>query len=285
MNRSVSALAEHTQTSLSHYAGMMKSVHGMIDAFWQRVPYLVLALLLFIVFWLASRLFKKLAARLLSRRMANRYNLLLVLQRIGAALIVFAGFLIAMMVAVPGFTPGQLVSALGIGSVAVGFAFKDIFQNLLSGILLLLNEPFKIGDRIINGSFEGTVETIEIRATTLRTYDGRRIVIPNAQLFTSPVTVNTRNGRHRLSATLTLPADTDADRLKAQILDKLSRECAPFVYQPEIALTGISGGETLTLHWWTDDHTDNNQMQDRVLSCIRPLLAASPPAEVEAGNG
>mgnify|MGYP002661998993 FL=1 len=88
------------------------------------------------------------------------------LQRIGSALIIFTGFLIAMMVAIPGFTPGQLVSALGIGSVAIGFAFKDIFQNLLSGILLLLNEPFKIGERIVNGSFEGTVETIEIPSPT-----------------------------------------------------------------------------------------------------------------------
>jgi len=189
-------LGEHAQSDFGHYASMMGSVHEMIEAFWQRVPYLLLALLLFIVFWLFAKIFKKLAVRLLSARLANRLNLLLVLQRIGSALIIFTGFLIAMMVAIPGFTPGQLVSALGIGSVAIGFAFKDIFQNLLSGILLLLNEPFKIGERIVNGSFEGTVETIEIRATTLRTDDGRRIVIPNAQLFTSPVTVNTLNGRH-----------------------------------------------------------------------------------------
>ncbi|MBR7552348.1 mechanosensitive ion channel, partial [Mycobacterium tuberculosis] len=76
-------------------------------------------------------------------------------------------------------------------SVAIGFAFKDIFQNLLSGILLLLSEPFRIGDQIISGNFEGTVEDIQIRATTIRTYDGRKVVIPNSQLYTSPMTVNT----------------------------------------------------------------------------------------------
>ena len=204
------------------------------------------------------------------------------LQRIGSALIIFTGFLIAMMVAIPGFTPGQLVSALGIGSVAIGFAFKDIFQNLLSGILLLLNEPFKIGERIVNGSFEGTVETIEIRATTLRTDDGRRIVIPNAQLFTSPVTVNTLNGRHRLSATFTLPAGADAGALKAKIIAKLHNECASFVFEPEIALTAIGSSETLVLRWWSGDGRDNDQTQDRVLSCISPFLGSADSGQADA---
>ena len=184
--------------------------------------------------------------------------------------------------AIPGFTPGQLVSALGIGSVAIGFAFKDIFQNLLSGILLLLNEPFKIGERIVNGSFEGTVETIEIRATTLRTDDGRRIVIPNAQLFTSPVTVNTLNGRHRLSATFTLPAGADAGALKAKIIVKLHNECASFVFEPEIALTAIGSSETLVLRWWSGDGRDNDQTQDRVLSCISPLLDSADSGQADA---
>lgn len=70
-----------------------------------------------------------------------------------------------MVIAIPGFTPSQLVSALGIGSVAIGFAFKDIFQNLLSGVLILLGEPFRIGDDIIVNGMEGTVEDIQIRAT------------------------------------------------------------------------------------------------------------------------
>ena len=282
LTHTAAKLSEHAQSDFGHYASMMGSVHEMIEAFWQRVPYLLLALLLFIVFWLFAKIFKKLAVRLLSARLANRLNLLLVLQRIGSALIIFTGFLIAMMVAIPGFTPGQLVSALGIGSVAIGFSFKDIFQNLLSGILLLLNEPFKIGERIVNGSFEGTVETIEIRATTLRTDDGRRIVIPNAQLFTSPVTVNTLNGRHRLSATFTLPAGADAGALKAKIIAKLHNECAAFVFEPEIALTAIGSSETLVLRWWSGDGRDNDQTQDRVLSCISPLLDSADSGQADA---
>lgn len=260
--------------SLSHYEAMTNSVQGMIEAFWLRVPYLAVALLAFILFWLAAKLFKILSAKLLSRRLSNRMNLLLVLQRIGNALIIFGGFLVAMMIAIPDFTPAQLISTLGIGSVAIGFAFKDIFQNLLSGILLLLSEPFKIGDRIISGTFEGEVENIEIRATTLRTYDGRRIVIPNSQLFTSPVTVNTCGGQYRQSTVLTLPAGLNADEVKQQVIRTLQQQCGDIVSRPEIAVTALSDtASTLELRWWSQGHTDNNLILDRVLSCIQPLLA------------
>lgn len=259
--------------SLSHYETMTSSVNTMVQAFWLRVPYLVLALLVFILFWFLSKLFKSLTAKLLAGRLSNRMNLLLVLQRIGGALIIFAGFLAAMMIAIPDFTPAQLISALGIGSVAIGFAFKDIFQNLLSGILLLLSEPFRIGDRIVSGSFEGTVENIEIRATTLRTYDGRRIVIPNAQLFTSPVIVNTSSGKYRQSTTFSLPAASDMDAVKNQIIASIQQCCSNDISDLEIAVITLSDtSATMELRWWAQGHTDNNRILDEVLSCIQPFL-------------
>lgn len=77
-------------------------------------------------------------------------------------------------------TPANLFSALGIGGVAIGFAFKDIFQNLLAGILLLVRQPFRTGDEIRCGAFTGAVESIETRATSIRTYDGQRIIVPKS---------------------------------------------------------------------------------------------------------
>lgn len=66
-----------------------------------------------------------------------------------------------------------------------------MLQNFLAGILILVTEPFRIGDQIVFGSYEGTVEDIQTRATIIKTYDNRRVVIPNAELFTNSVTVNT----------------------------------------------------------------------------------------------
>ena len=89
----------------------------------------------------------------------------------------------------PSFTASDLIKTLGIGGVAIGFAFQNILQNFLAGILLLLHEPFRIGDQINVSGLEGIVDTIQTRATIIHTPDGHRVVIPNATLFTNPVIV------------------------------------------------------------------------------------------------
>jgi small conductance mechanosensitive channel len=73
--------------------------------------------------------------------------------------------------------------------VAVGFAFQNILQNFLAGILLLLQEPFRIGDFISVTGIEGTVNDIQSRATVVTTREARQVIIPNAIIFTNPVDV------------------------------------------------------------------------------------------------
>lgn len=150
------------------YQTVIDSANEILIGFIERIPYFVAAIIVMFIFWLLSKVFKKVIGKLLGNRSSHQ-NLVKVFQRVGGALIIFIGFMIAMVVVIPGFTPAKLIGALGIGSVAIGFAFKDIFQNLLSGILLLLSEPFRIGDQIVSGNYEGTVEDIKIRATVIRT--------------------------------------------------------------------------------------------------------------------
>ena len=148
-SKTAQTVIEHT----AKYNDAYSTIDKIMDGFWERVPYLCIALVVLSIFWLLSKLFKFFVRKTLENRSYTRQNLVLVLNRVGSSAIMFFGFLIAMVIAIPGFTPSQLMSALGIGSVAIGFAFKDIFQNLLSGILILLGEPFKIGDDIIVNNF------------------------------------------------------------------------------------------------------------------------------------
>jgi len=90
-----------------------------------------------------------------------------------------------------GFDPQTVVTGLGLTSLALGFALKDIISNFISGILLLALRPFQIGDQIVVGDTEGSVERIELRATQIKTYDGRTALVPNADVFTSRVINNT----------------------------------------------------------------------------------------------
>ncbi|KDF03870.1 hypothetical protein AE30_02524 [Acinetobacter baumannii BIDMC 56] len=213
-----------------------------------------IAIVVFLIFWLLTKLFKFFVRKTLENRSYTRQNLVLVLNRVGSTAILFFGFLIALVIMIPGFRPGQLMSALGIGSVAIGFAFKDIFQNLLSGILILLSEPFRIGDSIVVNSLEGTVEDIQIRATFLRSPDGRRIVIPNATVYTSALTVNTAYQQRRCEFVVGIGYDDDEQKAKQIILDILNND-RNVLSQPAFSVNVTALADfsvNLTVRWWVD---------------------------------
>jgi small-conductance mechanosensitive channel len=256
----------------------------------QRLPYVAIALFVFIVFYVAGMILRRLAARFTLRTRRHR-SVGIVLGRLGQGILVLLGLLIGLVIAVPGFTPGQLVSVLGLSSVAIGFAFRDILQNFLAGILLLLSEPFRIGDQIKSGDFEGTVSNIETRATFIMTYDGRRIVVPNSTLFVNPVTVNTANEKRRLEYDLTLPKETDVARVRRVLLGAI--DSLPHVLRepaPDVLLIGFTSKDvTLRLRWWVQPprHFELQRGLDTVLARVRQAMlaesaeASAPPQSLE----
>jgi len=246
---------------VNEYQTIMTSANHLLQQMISRIPYLIVASLVFVIFWVLSIFFKKAVTRILGSR-KHHQNLVTVFRRVGSALILFLGFMVAMIIAVPSFTPGKLIGALGIGSVAISFAFKDIFQNLLSGILLLLSEPFRIGDQIISGNFEGTVEDIQIRATTIRTYDGRKVVIPNSQLYTSTMTVNTAYSQRRLEFDVGIGYENNIIDAQQVILSVL--KAAPTVSklaEPSVIATALADSSVvLRVRWFIDDGTQTNRV-------------------------
>ena len=249
--------AKTTQTVLAHtekYHDAYTTIDKIIDSFWQRVPYICIAIAVFIIFWLLTKLFKFFIRKTLENRSYTRQNLVLVLNRVGSTFILFFGFLIALVIAIPGFTPSQLIGALGIGSVAIGFAFKDIFQNLLSGVLILLSEPFRIGDDIVVNGMEGNVEDIQIRATFLRSPDGRRIVIPNATVYTSAVTVNNAYQRRRCEFMVGIGYEDNIQQAKDIILKILDHN-RNVLSQPAFSVNVTALADfsiNLTVRWWVN---------------------------------
>ena len=253
-------------------------LHALVAHFMQRLPYMAIALVVFLVFYVAGMVLRSIARRFTLRTRRHR-SVGIVLGRLGQGMLVLLGLLVALVIAVPGFTPGQLVSVLGLSSVAIGFAFRDILQNFLAGILLLLSEPFRIGDQIKSGDFEGTVENIETRATSIVTYDGRRIVMPNSMLFTNPVTVNTANEKRRLEYDLKLPKDADVPKIRHLIVRAISP--LPHVLDepcPDALVVGFTDSDvTLRVRWWVQPprHFELSQGLDTVLLHIRDALQAA----------
>jgi small-conductance mechanosensitive channel len=169
-----------------------------------------------------------------------------------------------------------LVQLLGISGVAIGFAFRDILQNFLAGILILMTEPFQIDDQIVFKDFEGTVENIQTRATTIRTYDGRRIVVPNSELFTNSVTVNTAYDNRRIEYDIGIGYGDDIDLAKRLMLeaiysvDEVLKDPAADVLVLELAESSVN----IRARWWIKPprRIDDLRSRDKVISAIKQKL-------------
>jgi len=256
----------------------LQSLRGMAYGFVQQLPYIAIALLVFALFYVAARLTRR-GIRNLSERRKRHRNVGLVLGRLAEGGLMLVGVLVALVIAIPSFKPAQLIQILGISSVAIGFAFRDILQNFLAGILILLTEPFRLGDQIVVGSFEGTVEEIETRATLIRTYDGRRVVIPNSNLFTQSVTVNTAYETRRLQYDIGIGYGDDIAHAQAVIVGALGGVHG--VLQdpaPEALVVDLAGSSVnIRARWWINPplRTDVVQSMDEALHAIKDALTAA----------
>ncbi len=256
------------------WADAWTQLQEMISGFFKALPQIGLSFLVFGLFYVAATW-----VRLFVKRVAQAAELTpgaeMVLGRLARWLVIGVGLLVALTIAVESFEPGQLIQLLGISSVAIGFAFHDILQNFLAGILLLLTEPFKIGDQIVVNEFEGTVENVDTRATTIKTYDGRRVVIPNADLFTDSVIVNTAFPLRRAEYQVGIGYSDDIAEAMALILEAM-REVEGVLERPAPDVLVSELGDfsvNLRARWWTDSVRSNVlKIQSDVIAAIKERL-------------
>jgi small-conductance mechanosensitive channel len=190
--------------------------------------------------------------------------------------LIVLGLLVVATIVFPSVKPADILATLGIGSVAIGFAFKDILQNWLSGLLILYRQPFRRGDQIKSGDFEGTVEHIEARATLIRTYDGQRVVIPNADIYTRAVTVRTAFPQRRSEYDVGIGYGDDVERACREILSVLThvegvaQDPAPEAIPWELDASTVN----LKVRWWSDSkRTDVVHTRGRVIAAVKRALS------------
>jgi len=215
------------------------------------LPRALAALLVLLLFWAvaaAVRWTMRLVVPLVVRDPTTR-NLV---QQVPYYLVWVLGFLVAL--GALGFAPEAAFAGLGLTSLALGFALKDILSNFVSGLLILALRPFRIGDQIVVGDIEGDVERIELRATQIRTYDGRAVLIPNAELFTSRLTNNTAAPVRRNRVELWLGYGEDLGRA-AEILTEAAAATAGVLPEPppSVRIRELTGSAIRAeVRFWTD---------------------------------
>ncbi len=114
---------------------------------------------------------------------------------------------------------GPLLGALGVGGIALAFAAQDILENFVAGVLLQVRRPFRVGDQIGSGDFEGIVDDVNLRTVELTTYDGLTVYLPNAEVLQAPIVNYTRTPSNRTSITVGVAYDADLDAVRTILLD------------------------------------------------------------------
>ena len=230
----------------------LERIDNWIDGGIRSLPNLIVAVLLVALFYglgvLARRLIQGRAAR------RDRQNLGEMLGGFVKWVIILFGALLAATIVIPSLKLGDLIAGLGVSSVAIGFAFKDILQNWLAGLLILLRQPFEVDDQIEVIGHEGAVERIETRATIIKTYDGQRIVIPNSSIYTNAVLVKTAHAKRRSQYDVGIGygdgIEEACDLIQAAIREvaDVENEPAPEAFPWDLAASWV----TIRVRWWTD---------------------------------
>ncbi|MBU0740604.1 MAG: mechanosensitive ion channel [Alphaproteobacteria bacterium] len=281
----------------SFFADTLAALQTVLSRAWNSVvsvvPRLLAAALVMGTTLLIASGVNRVLVVLFKRRIADK-----TLENLIRQLSYYSLILLGVLVAADalGFSPGALVTGLGLTGLVLGFALKDILSNFVSGLLILALRPFEIGDQIVVGPTEGSVERIELRATQIRTYDGRVALVPNAEVFTSRIVNNTADPIRRGNVLLQVGYNTDFDTLVERLRGSVASVQGVLDDRPvtvridELAADAI----TMNIGFWTDSlRSDYKQttsdvrrhiastMEDMGLPLPEPDLWRVAPAHLE----
>lgn len=240
----------------------------------KALPSLLSALVVLYLTQYAVQIILKIADQT-GKRVIKSTSLQLLLLKISKIGVWTIGILLACVLAFPGFELGDIIATLGVGSVAIGFAFQDIFKNFLAGIILLIEEPFRIGDEIVIGDYQGKVENISIRTTKIRTYNGERVLLPNSTVFTDAVKVVTAYTSRRTDLAVGVDYNTPLTET-TDLLEKTIKSVAGVMKEPrpEIDLVdfGDSSIDFIVRYWTYPQQKQLRSVQTRAIIAIKKAL-------------
>jgi small conductance mechanosensitive channel len=222
----------------------------------ELLPKIIVSVIIFIVGLYLSALISKLLRKTLERRHKNAQATTIISNTT-------YGFLVLMVVATAlqnvGFNLTAFLTGLGIAGFTIGFALQDVSKNFIAGLLLLLQQPFSLGDIIEVNGMRGKVIGIELRATEIKTLDGKQVLIPNADVFTSVIINFTKYPTRRIEINVGVGYETNLDHARQVALEAISSlpgvlpDPAPRIFFGNFGASSID----FTLHYWVDIFQDD----------------------------
>lgn len=269
---------------------ILDAFRDLWDGFIQRLPSLAMGVVVLLFFYLLARVARFLVARSIRRVNATEHASRVVSRLVSMGIMV-VGILVAL--GVMGINPGALVASLGLVSVGIGFALKDVIENFLAGITIILQRPFVIGDVVRFGDVEGVVEDVRVRDTIICMFDGRKVFVPNRSLFSGVVINSTANRRRRFDFQVGVEYTADPVRA-ARVAEEAVRGVEGILQEPPPLVVLEELGESsvnLRVFFWLEPVASNPlEVKSRVISTVKQRLEEEgftipfPILTVQAGS-
>lgn len=252
----------------------------MGTGFVETMPSLAIAIFILLVTWIVARFGVKISDAIVGRT-EIRTSLKNLIDTLVKLAIWLTGLFIAAVVVIPSLTPASLLAGLGIGAVAIGFAFQDIFENFLAGVLIMVREKMRIGDIIECEGITGKVEYITLRETHVRKLSGELTVVPNSILFKNPVEILTDVDQRRHEVVVGVSYDTNLDhaadviRRAVEGIDDVLASKGVDIFAQEFNSSSVD----FLVRWWAGSTPRSGwESKDKV---VRKVKAALDEAGIE----
>ncbi len=262
---------------------VVQKIYKLLHHFLESLPNIVIAIVIFSLCMLLSRFFQ----RFIQRRQHLPKSVSIVLERVSRITFVIVGIFIALAIIFPSIKPVDLLGGVGVVSLALGFAVKDMLNNFMSGILILLQQPFRVGDEIKHNDLEGVVDYINIRYTVLVGFDGRKFLIPNGEIYSNIIVVNTLSNCRWSSFEINVDINNDIDKISDVLLKAIQKvDGVMHKPAPSVSLSNISASAmTLKCAWSTSPYNGQiSKVKSEVLKQIQNVLKSKqikPPLALE----
>jgi len=253
----------------------IKGIIGITLFTINRTPITLSSIVLFIIVLLITYFLTKFTNFFILRKILKRFHMgegiSFTMQRINFYLMMGIGTIIAFQFI--GIDLSGLAVIFGMLSVGIGFGLQNITSNFVAGIILLLERPIKIGDRVMVGETEGDVLDINIRSTTIRSLNNVSIIVPNSEFISSKV-INWSYGDTRVRITIDVGVSYESDLdLVLRTLREVAEEHPHVLKQPEPDVLFIGFGDSawnLQLRVWLSSPRNHHKIQSELnISIVR----------------
>ena len=255
---------------------LQQKLSSWLELLIKMLPNLLLAVLVFTGFFFLAKFLRKIVNKLLVR-VSHKPTISGLFSTIFFIVILLVGLFISLQLLHLEKTIASLLAGAGIIGLALGFAFQDLTANFISGVFIIFRKPFDIGNIVDTNGFTGIVEEIQLRSTTIRTFQGLHIMLPNKEIFQKPITNYSLSGKRRIDVVLTFPGKSNIEAIEQQIKEALVNVPEVKDDKVQILFTDYNGDTVkMEVHCWIDNTIEMgyNTTRDKVLRQIHAAVTA-----------